>query len=518
MSKKFRTRAPAVKNSGYADGGAGFSKPALKAYHPRKLSAKADIGANLKVLRDRASDLSINTPVGCAIINTSTQYVVGAGLKVFPKVRAELLGMTDDEADTWNKHVAAEFDMWASSTLADIRGRNNFYDLQEILYKAYLTDGDSFAVFRRAYDQNMPYTLRLQVLEGNRISNPLTSEYFGTQVEIRNPDNGNRIVNGVEIDEDGAVVAYWIANKVPLDPTDTDISIKWARVKARGELLGKPNVLQICHDERPEQYRGVPYLAPVIETLKQVSRYTSAELTSAIMKSFFSIFFVSTDTQYGINDILPSGEQPDPMEPVVDPSEYKLGPGTANALPKGVDVKSIDQSNAQSTFEPFTKELIKQIAAAMGQPYEVIMKCFGSSYSASRAALLQAWDQYKLRRAWFSRDLCQPVYEMWLAEAVAIGRVEAPRFFEDPAARYAYCNAEWYGPSMSILDPVKDTNGAILRIQAGLSTPEREAAEMTGSSFEENVKVSKRNLAQLIEAGLMPAVVNGKEGGEPNEE
>ena len=235
------------------------------------------------------------------------------------------------------------------------------------------------------------------------------------------------------------------------------------------------------------------------------------------MKSFFSIFFVAPENQYGINDILPTGEQSDPTEPVVDPSEYRLGPGTANALPRGVDVKSIDQSNAQSTFEPFTRELIKQIAAAMGQPYEVIMKCFGSSYSASRAALLQAWDQYKLRRAWFARD--QPVYEMWLTEAVSIGRIEAPGYFEDPAIRYAYCNAEWYSPAMSILDPVRDMNGAILRIQSGLSTPEREAAEMTGSSFEENMKIIKRNYAQMIEAGLTPAGVIAipDKGGEESE-
>ena len=61
---------------------------------------------------------------------------------------------------------------------------------------------------------------------------------------------------------------------------------------------------------------------------------------------------------------------------------------------------------------------------------------------------------------------------------------------------------------MSILDPVRDVNGATLRIAAGLSTPEREAAEMTGSDFEENIKVIKRNLAQMIEAGITPANVN----------
>ena len=178
-----------------------------------------------------------------------------------------------------------------------------------------------------------------------------------------------------------------------------------------------------------------------------------------------------------LDDMLPSSFDGDPHAPVVDVGEYSLAVGTMNALPRGVDVKSVDASNAQSTFDSFTTHLIKQIGAAIGQPYEVLMKNFTASYSASRAALLQAWDEYKQRRTWFARDFCQPVYEMWLAEAVAIGRIHAPGFFSDPLIRKAWCSAEWFGPTMSILDPVKDVNGSRLRVQFGLSTLEREAAE-----------------------------------------
>ena len=242
------------------------------------------------------------------------------------------------------------------------------------------------------------------------------------------------------------------------------------------------------------------------------------------MKSFFALFFTSSSGTGSISDVLgasPYDDENDPDAPVVDVHEYQLGPGTMNALPKGVDVKSIDASKTQSTFEPFTRELVKMIASALNIPYEVLMKSFTSSYSASRAALLQAWEQFKLRRAWFSRDFCQPVYEMWLAEAVATGRIEAPGFFEDPAIRYAYCNAEWYGPSMSILDPVRDINGAALRIQYGLSTPEREAAEITGSDFYENLEAIRIAKTKVQEAGVQlgtNAVLLTEEGGEENGE
>lgn len=485
---------PTPKNSGYGDGGASQSNKSLKAWLPKRLSAKTDIGAHLEVLRNRSADQAINTPIGSAAISTSAIHTVGAGLKVFPRPKAKLLGISADEAREWTRSVEQEFDLWAQSKDCDLYRRNNFYDIQSIVYTGYLTDGDIFSVFRRKSPTTLlPYSLRLQVIEGNRISNPLYGAgfiYDGlTAVEMRSPDSNNRIINGVEIDGDGAVVAYWISNRVPNDVTGTDTVTAWTRVEAFGKKSGMPNILQICHDTRPEQYRGVPYLAPVIESLKQVSRYTTAELTSAVIKSFFALFFTEAVTSTStFNDMLQDNGVEDEREPVVDVNEYNLGPGTLNALPKGVDVKSVDSSNSQSTFDPFVSQLIKQIGASLNIPYEVLMKHFTSSYSASRAALLQAWEEFKLRRTWFARDFCQPIYEMWLVEAIATGRIEAPGFFDDPLIRKAWCNADWFGPTMSILDPVKDVNGSALRVTNGLSTREREAAEMTGTDLEENIE------------------------------
>ena len=521
-----------IKNTGYSEGGASRTSGILKSYLPVRASAKSDIDANLYTLRNRSADQAINTPIGAAAIQTSSMHTVGAGLKVFPKIHYLDLGMTHEEAREWHRKARREFDLWAASKHADLYRRNSFYDLQDVAYVAYLVDGDSFALFRRKPPTAfMPYSLRLQIIEGNRISNPHTGSiaggYGAFSVAAKNQSNGHRIVSGVEIDADGAIEAYWISNSVPGDLVETQMNA-WVRVKAFGDLSGMPNIVQICHDVRSEQYRGVPYLAPVIETLKQVSRYTSAELTAAIIKSFFALFFTNTPAgAAGLDGIAPpvlgyggeEGKEHDPSRPVVDVSEYKLGSGTLNALPAGVDVKAVDAGRSMSTFDPFVSQLIKQIGAAINIPYEVLMKNFTSSYSASRAALLQAWEEFKLRRTWFARDFCQPVYEAWLAEAVAIGRIDAPGFFDDPAIRAAWVNAEWYGPTMSILDPVKDIKGSAMRVAYGLSTREREAAEMTGTDFEENLDQLAWEMKLIESKGLTignPEVLAGKK--EDNEE
>ena len=109
--------------------------------------------------------------------------------------------------------------------------------------------------------------------------------------------------------------------------------------------------------------------------------------------------------------------------------------GTVIHLAENEDIKFGNPSMPVTGFDAFVKSFCQQIGASVGIPYEVLLKEFNSSYSASRAALLEAWEEFKMRRSWFVADFCQPVYEVWLAESVARGRLKAPGFFDDPMVR-----------------------------------------------------------------------------------
>lgn len=93
-----KARTPTIQNSGYSNGGASHESNILKAYNPRKYSAKSDVNANLYTLRNRSADQSINTPIGAAAIMTSSLHTIGAGLHLFPRPKYKLLGMTADES------------------------------------------------------------------------------------------------------------------------------------------------------------------------------------------------------------------------------------------------------------------------------------------------------------------------------------------------------------------------------------------------------------------------------------
>jgi lambda family phage portal protein len=181
-------------------------------------------------------------------------------------------------------------------------------------------------------------------------------------------------------------------------------------------------------------------------------------------------------------------------------------------LAPGEDVVIADAKRPASGFDPFVMSMTKQIGAALEIPFELLMKSFTASYSASRASLLEAWKAFKMRRTWFANDFCQPVYELWLAEAVARGRINAPGFFNDPTIKKAWCGAEWIGPAQGMLDPVKEVNAAILRTEHGFSTHERETTELTGGNWDDNIaQITREN--ELLRKAKEITSTDNLEGG-----
>ena len=157
-------------------------------------------------------------------------------------------------------------------------------------------------------------------------------------------------------------------------------------------------------------------------------------------------------------------------------------------------------------FEQFVKTLCKLMGGAIEMPYELLLKEFNASYSASRAALLEAWEGFKMRRTWLVDSFCQPAYEIWLSEAVARGRVIAPGFFDDPLLRAAWCGARWIGPVQGSLDPAKEVNAAILQTHHAFKTHEQVTLEMGGGDWTENAEQLARENELLKAAGSEGAI------------
>lgn len=456
--------------------------------------------------------LYMSSPVATSAINTNRTKVVGVGLTLKSTIDRDILGLSPDAAKAWQRHTEAEWRLWSERKAnCDATGMNNFAGLQQLALISWLQSGDVFPLFQRAKETPInPYSLRVHLIEADRVRTP--ADYGGgTAVsnitDGKNPDTGNRIFDGVEVDANGMVVAYYVHNTYPWETTT--IPTKWTRVDAYGSRTGLPNILHIMGSERPDQYRGVTYLAPVIEQLLQLRRYTESALMAALIQSFFTAWIITKTDQsenplgeVGGGDIagVPS-ENPIDNNLSRDPNEYEMGAGTVAHLAEGEDIKFGSPNIPTTGFDTFVKTFCQMTGAALGEPYEVLMKEFNSSYSASRAALLEAWEEFKMRRSWFVGDFCQPTYEVWLAEAVARGRIKAPGFFDDPMIRAAWCGARWIGPVQGQLDPLKEANAAVILTQHGFKTHEQVTLEMGGGDWESNMEQLAIENKLLAEAG-----------------
>jgi len=497
-----RYRAPTgrvtrVVNKGYGDAGASWKKKSLKGFTAESGSPSEDIDQHNSTLRQRARMLYMAAPIATSAIRTNRTNVIGCGLKLKSRINRQILGLTQEQADAWEKKVEAEFELWASRKQAcDATGVNDFYALQQLTLMSWLMSGDAFVIIKRYPETPLyPYSLRLHVIEADRVSTPtnlLQPVYNTTEGKA---ENGNRIFDGVEIDENGAIVAYYISNRYPnsvINPAD----IKWTRVEAYGKLTGLPNILQIMDSERPEQYRGVSYLAQVIEPLLQMRRYTESELMAALVESFFTAFI---KTESNPND-MPFNEVAPQDKVSRDPNEYEMGPGVINIMNPGEDVTFADPKRPSNGFDAFMRALCEQVGAALEIPADLLLKAFDASYSASRAALLEAWKAFKMRREWFTSDFCRPIYEIWMSEAVAKGRISAPGFFTDPIIRAAWLGSEWIGPSQGQLDPVKEITAEILAIGEGITTREQATVKLNGGHWDSNIEELARENQRLSEA------------------
>ena len=431
-------------NSGYSNYGASLHKKSMRGWMWHGGSPKEDIEDNLRVLRERSRDAYMGVPLATGAIKTMRTNVVCGGLTPTPQIDNAFLGISDEEAQKINEQIAREFALWANKPTCDADRIDNFYMLQQLAFTGFLLNGDSWAVLQNKKTPGVPYDLRVRIIEADRICSPAFMDIL-SPTDI-NEHHVEKIVQGVETDADGMVIAYWVCDRHPLASTSVTglTASHWTRVEAYGKKTGRQNVLCLMQRERAGQLRGVPLLAPVLESLKQLGRFTDAELTAAVISAMFTVFIKKSDQ----SDEVPFGEMlpPDVQVDTPDKTSVELAPGAFIDLNPGEEVQFADPKHPTTGFEAFMNAIVKQMAAALEIPSEVLYKQFSTSYSAARGALNEFWRTTGMHRDWFADSFCQPVYEAWFREAVCKGRIKAPGFLTNPAVAAAYMNCNWNGP------------------------------------------------------------------------
>jgi lambda family phage portal protein len=488
-------------SGGYTGGRTDLAQ--LSRWQPTAGSANADTIRDIGRLRARSRDQMRNAPVALGALNTVVSHTVGTGLAYTPAIDGPFLGLTAEQAEAWQADTQRRFNAWALSPDCDLARQLDFYGLQELAFRSHLESGDSFVLTPIVARQGVRQ-LALQLIEADRVCNP-----------SRQPDT-DILVDGIELNPaTGEAIAAHVARRHP--GAHTLGSNDWTRVAFRGNSTGRRNLLQIFKPLRPGQVRGVPWVAPILEPLKQLGRWSDAELNAAVVSSAM-VTFVRMDPE-----AFQSIYDEDSQEAIIGAASKwsgEMDTGKAINLLPGESIENPAPGRPNPAFDPFWTAMVRQIGMALEMPFEVLVMHFQSSYSAARAALLMAYKSFRGKRDLLAKTMCQPVFDLWLADEVAAGHINAPGFFADPVVRAAWCSAIWTGDGPGSIDPVKEVTAAKMRVELGISTKQAESIAFDGVDWdrkhEQRVKetnAEKRDGIYTLPGGVTQAPATGEDAG-----
>jgi lambda family phage portal protein len=459
-------------------------------------SADADINFDLDTLRARTAHLARNNPIGGGAIHTAVSHAIGTGLALNPHLDRDILGLSAEEAKALEKEIRLYWRVFLEE--CDFYRKLDIYGLQSLAFRSTLERADCLVILPWKKRPGDVFGTKVQLVEGDRIANP------------HGRADSMEWSAGVKLDTDGSPIGYNVKSYHPGDIKSNPNREEQFYAAFDGQGLRR--VLHLFWALRIGQHRGVPYLAPVIEILAQLGRYTEAEVMAAVIAGMFTAF-VKTQGRDGLSstDLVATDGKTESSD-----GDVQMGYGAMVDLEQGEDVSFANPGRPNQAFDGFVLALCRQVGMALELPYEVLVKHFTASYSASRAALLELWMFVRARRAWMVKEFCQPVYEVFMWELVSSGYVNLPGFLQDPLVRRAYLGAEWVGDAMPTVDPVKDIVAAEKRMQNKLTTREEECMALTGTEWEPKVEQLKYE-QQLLGAEPVEARNQDQDtSGEPN--
>lgn len=428
----------------------------------------------------RSYDAYRNHMIGRAVITRCRTNIVGTGLSMHPDVDAEALGISEEEAEELNEQIAREWCLYYDNPAeVDIEATHDGAGLQALALVSAMLGGDCWGLTPYEERAGGIYGLKMQLIDGARVSN-----------KDGMPDT-TFLQDGVHISATGAPLAIDIRNRHPADRTYSSEADRWDTRAIFGPS-GERRIFQIWNDkDRIGMTRGAPFLAPILEPLQQLEQYSRAELMAAVISALVTVF-IQKDAQQ-------VDERGNPLPAIQgqtvkgSASDISLGNGVIVDLAPGEKPIAPDLGRPNAKFDPFFMAIVRQIGATTEIPVDELLLSYQSSYSAARAAMLQAWRFYVMRRWWLVQQFCQPHYTLWFDEAVALGRIKVSNY-SDPARRRAYTQSIWIGPARGAMDETQEANAAKTRIEAGLSNETIETAAMMGENWRTVYRQRNREL------------------------
>jgi len=437
-------------------------------------------------MRSWARSLVRDNAYAWNVVDTIVSNVIGDGITAQSTYETEEGEDIEDANDIRDKTFAE----WCE--VCDINGELTFSEIQalvqrevveagEVLVRLIKTSGKEYRGISR------PVPLAIELIEADRVS--LNHDTFTVRASR---ESGNRIIRGVELDEKGKAIAYWIYPEHPNSPYTVKNQLP--------ERVPANEILHLYRKDRVGQSRGISWFAPIMSQMRDLATYVDNELQASAVASCFTVFIKSDNPTGSL--LAPEGEE------TVDSNGNQLDhiePGIVTRLAQNEDVSFANPGRPNSASEPWINLMLRGISAGTGTNYEAVAKDFSkTSYSSSRTSKLE--DRPRIKR-WQNHvvwHFCQPVWDEFMNAAAREGLDGFPTSTELLEDRRAVSPVEWQLPEQEWVDPAGEQSAAYDSISAYMSTYQDELGSR-GRSWRATFYQAAKEKKLRMKLGLLKA-------------
>ena len=446
-------------------------------------SADSEIKSSFKALRNRARQLCRDNDYARQALRVIQNNVIGHGIKHQGIAYKQVPGAFGKLPPNIDEIIHDAWQNWGNKKRCDVSGILGFHDMERLVCRSLAESGEVFIrMIRQPFgDSKIPFALQL-----------LESDYL-VDDEVPQPSKGNTVRMGIEVDSYLRPQAYHFYSNHPGDTYAGN-----TRTNGRKLRIPADEIIHLFLPERPGQTRGVTWFASALMRMHMLQGYEEAEVVRARASSALMGFISSPEGEL-------MGDQVYENERV---SEFT--PGVFKYLQPGESINVPDLNAPDGQLEPFTRSMLRAVAAGIGVSFESISKNFSeSNYSSSRLSLLEERDTYKVLQRYFIENFHQTVFDKWLDMAVLSGELNLPGYETNPER---YAASKWVPRCWEWVDPQKEVNAYKDAVRCGFKTLGQVIAEQ-GGDLDEVLTGRQAELAMVDEMGIVldtdPSEVNG---------
>ncbi len=448
-------------------------------------------------LRQIARHLEQNYDLALGVLNTLVNNIVGpSGIGIEPQPR-RADGTIDDALA---KQIIELYKDWC--TAPEVTRQHNWASAQRLLCRSWMRDGEVFsqtvAGTLATLDHRTKVPFSIEMLEADMVPMDL------------NGAAPLQVVQGIEVNAWGAPTGYHVYKSDPASQGTLYAAGQTKRIPAA-------NMLHIKNVHRIRQMRGVSVFASVLNRFDDLKDYEESERVAAKIAASMAAF-------------IKKGSPDDYAAPTEGETSraMKMRPGMIfDDLRPGEEIGMIDTNRPNPNLETYRSGQLKAIAAGAGPTFSSIARTYDGTYSAQRQELVEGYAIYGTLANEFIGRIVQPVYEQFIATAIAAGLLKVPA----GVRLETLDDAAYMPPAMPWIDPLKEAKAwGELEDRCYVSGPEviRRRGGNPGDTLEQqsrwlkekeasDIPVNAANVAapdsaQMVAeamAGQMTEVVNG---------